>query len=177
MIHTVIDHINEYLLNPMDLNDKGVDWSWEIIAGGDISEGCRQRVGSAIPITDVFYDIQIQRLNESYYYRVSMDEHIIIPCLQLPPVPENVMPQLIDALTDLNRRLHMRFTHNDIPWTWAERQFDDYTLGCSDESYTKSKYDQRTNGYVITFKVQGETYEYHVSADRLVVKLCDVHSE
>lgn len=167
----VVDHINDYLLNPIDLNDKGVEWDWQIVAGGDFAEGCRERDASSQPITDVFYDIQIDRLNEHYHYRVSMDEQIIIPCIALATAPDNVLPHMVDALADLNRRLHMEFTPNDIPWTWAERQFEDYMLGCATKELETSKYDRRTNGYVISFKVQGETWNYRVSGDRFVVKL------
>lgn len=105
-----------------------------------------------------------------------MDEQVIIPCVEFATVPDNVMPQLIDALDDLNRRLHMQFTHHDIRWTWAERQFEDYTMGCGDAMAVDSKYNHRTNGYIIEFQLQGEIWEYRVSADRLVVKLCGIQS-
>lgn len=173
VVNRAVSHVNDYLLNPIDLTDANVDWSWSIITGTDISDGCRGRDLSMLPLTDVFYDVNIFRLNENYHYRVTMDEHIIIPCVELANVPDNVLPQLADALSDLNRRVHMQLTHNDIRWTWAERQFEDYTLGCGDSEVT-SKYNHRTNGYIIEFQLQGKTWEYRVSADRLIVKLCSV---
>jgi len=171
VMEVVVDNLNEYLLNPIDLEDKGVEWDWQVIAGGDFSEGCRERDVSLLPITDVFYDVQIERLNEHYHYRVSMDEQIVVPCIALSSTPDNVLPHMADALADLNRRLHMQFTPNDVPWTWSERQFEDYTLGCATRELETSKYDRRTNGYVIKFTVQGETWDYRVSADRFIVKL------
>ena len=168
----VVADVNEYLLIPIDLTDKTTDWTWEVVTGGDIAEDCRGRVGSLLSITEVFYDIHIYRVNEHYHYRVSMDEQLFIPCVALSTVPQGVQPQLIDALSDLNRHLHLQLTHNDVPWTWAERQFADYSLSCDDEPVLDSRYDRRTNGYVIKLTVQGEIWEYHVSSDRLIVKLC-----
>jgi len=176
VVNKVVDHLNEYLLNPIDLNDVNVDWGWAIIIGNDVAEGCRARSGDLFPLTDVFYDIKIYRLSESYHYRVSMDELIMIRCEALADVPDGVMPQVIDALQDLNYRLHMNFTHTSIPWTWSERQFEDYTLGCQPDADLDPRYDRRTNGYIITFTVQGEAYEYRVSADRLIVRLCETES-
>lgn len=172
ILEKIVVHLNDYLLTPLDLNDKNVTWDWAIITGQDIVEDCRVADNPSLAITDVFYDVTIYRLDERYHYRMSMDETLILRCEMLPTVPDNVMPQLIDALSDLSARLHMSFTHNDIPWTWSERQFDDYTLGCNPDVETAPRYDRRTNGYVVKFTVQGETWEYRVSADRLVVVLC-----
>ncbi len=171
--NNVVDRLNEYLRTPIDLSDVNVDWDWAVVAGEDIAEGCRVRSGDLLPITDVFYDIRIYRLGETYHYHVSMDENIMIRCEALPTVPDGVMPQVIDALHDLNGRLGMQFTHNDIPWTWSERQFEDYMLGCRQDAELDSRYDRRTNGYIITFTVQGEAWSYRISADRLIVVLCD----
>lgn len=173
VLNKVVDHLNEYLRSPLDLSDVNVDWDWSVIAGQDIAEGCRARSGNLLPVTDVFYDIQIYRFAEVYHFRVSMDELLMIRCESLPDVPDGVMPPVIDALQDLNRRLGMNFTHTSIPWTWSERQFKDYTLGCQPDADLDPRYDRRTNGYVITFTVQGDAWEYHVSADRLIVSLCE----
>ena len=175
VVNNVVDHLNEYLRSPIDLNDVNVDWDWSVVTGTDIVDGCRARSGELLPVTDVFYDISIHRFTESYHYRVSMDELVMIRCEALPSVPHGVMPQVIDALQDLNRRLGMNFTHTSIPWTWSEHLFDDYTLGCQPDADLDPRYDRRTNGYVITFTVQGDTLEYRVSADRLIVVLCETN--
>lgn len=173
VVNAVVDHLNNYLRTPLSLDDDNVDWDWSIVSGDDISEGCRARSGDLVPLTDTFYDINIYRLAESYHYRVTMDEQVMIRCGELPTVPDGVMPQVIDALADLNARLGMQFAHTSIPWTWRERQFEDYTLGCQSSVELDPRYDRRTNGYIITFTVQGDTWEYRVSSDRLLVVLCD----
>lgn len=172
VIEQAVEHLNAYLLEPITIDDEDVTWDWAIVTGQDIVEGCRVDDNPALAITDVYYEVNIYRLDAHYHYRITMDEAIILRCEPLPAVPDNILPQVIDALSDLNARNHMSFTHNDLPWTWAEHQFEDYTLDCNLNS-DDSPYDRRTNGYIVRFKLQGETWEYRVSADRLIVVLCE----
>ena len=177
-VYTALNHLNAYLITPIELDATGVEWDWSVVGLDDFGDDCREREATTSPLPHDAYDIHFYRLAEHYHYRVSIDEQLIVPCLPMVDVPANTLPQVVDALSDLNRRLHLNLTPNDLPWRWREVQFEDYTLGCPNLTPPEETFDQTMNGYIITFTVRGEQYEYRVSSDRLIVMLCeDVDAE
>lgn len=176
-VYTALEHLNEYLLVPMTLTDQGVEWDWAIVELGDFGENCRERGDTSAFLPDVAYDIHFYRMAESYHYRVSLDEQLIVRCLAPVDVPVDTLPALADAMDDLNRRFHAGLMLNDIPWTWEETQFDDYTLDCPALTPPDDDFDQTIEGYIIHFRLLGEQHEYRVSQDRLIVLYCDEQEE
>lgn len=176
-VYVALDHLNEYLIYPMALEDEGVEWDWQLITVSDIGDNCRERVDTSAPMPDVIYDITFYRLAETYHYRVSPDLQLVVRCVDFVDVPENTVPAVADALADLNRRIHANLSTNDIPWQWQAIQFDDYTLDCPILTPPDSTFDRSVDGYIVTFRVLGQTWSYHVSADRLIVILCQPEQE
>ena len=169
----VLDDLNEYLITPITLTDEGVEWSWSVATLNDLGENCRERTATETDLPNIAYDIFIYRHAEEYHYRVTTDEQLILRCLPMADVPANTMPQVVDALADLNRRLHITLTPNDLPWRWREVQFDDYTLDCPLSAPLEETFDQKINGYQIEFTLLGQQWDYRVSSDRLIVILCE----
>lgn len=176
-VYTALDHLNHYLIVPMSLEDQDVEWDWSIIGLDDFGDDCREREDRSAPLPTIAYDIHFYRRDETYHYRISMDEQLIVPCLPVVDVPADTIPQLMDALSDLNRRIHLDLTLNDLPWRWREEQFDDYTLGCPQLTPPEENFDQSINAYVIEFRLRGEPIEYRVSSDRLIIILCEVEED
>ena len=176
-VYTALDHLNEYLLVPMSLTDQGVEWDWSVVTLGDFGENCREREDTTAFLPDVAYDITFYRMAETYHYRVSMDEQLIVYCSDPVDVPENTIPAVADAMDDLNRRFHAGLTLNDIPWRWQETQFNDYTLDCPTLIPPEDDFDQTIEGYIVEFTLLGEQREYRVSKDRLIVLYCEPEEE
>jgi len=172
-VYTTLEHLNEYLLVPIELDVDGVEWDWQIVTLVDFGDACREREDTTAFLPDIAYDIHFYRLNESYHYRVSMDEQLIVPCIAPVDVPEHTLPALSDALADLNRRFHVNLSLSDLPWRWEERQFADYTLGCPNLTPPEDDFDQRIDAYIVEFRLLGQEWVYHVSSDRLIVILCN----
>lgn len=173
VVYLTVEHLNQYLFVPINLTDQDVEWDWEIVTLDDFGDNCREREGTSAHLPDVAYDIHFYRLAESYHYRVSMDEQLIVPCIDPIDVAENTPPALIDALADLNRRFHVGLALNDLPWRWEETQFDDYTLDCPSLIPPEDDFDRSIDGYIIEFTLMGQSWTYHVSSDRLIVILCN----
>lgn len=78
--------------------------------------------------------------------------------------------QINIALDALSQRVGRSLSLNDLDWRWAQQDFSDASLGCpvEGESYAQVV----TPAYVFTFDYEGIRYEYHVSADRSIVRLC-----
>ncbi len=176
-VYVALEHLNEYLLIPIELYTDGVEWDWEIVTLTDFGENCRERQDTRAFLPDIAYDIRFNRLTESYHYRVSMDEQLVVPCIAPVDIPADTLPALSDALADLNRRFHVSLTLNDLPWKWEETQFNDYTLGCPKLIPPEDEFDQRIDAYIIEFRLLGQEWVYHVSSDRLIVLLCNEEDE
>lgn len=80
-----------------------------------------------------------------------------------------------DALADLNQRLGTNYTLNDFNWFWEQQNYEDTSLGCpiEGEVYTQ----QQVVAYRFVFTVEGNIYDYRVTADRNTVRLCSVTPE
>lgn len=177
VVYTALEHLNEYLIEPISLHGQGVAWDWEILGVDDFGDDCRERDDTSVALPTLVYDIYFYRETEAYHYRISMDEQLIVPCIQMLDAPDDIIPPLMDALYDLNRRVHFEFTLNDLPWRWQEVQFEDYTLGCPQLTPPEENFDQTINGYIIEFTLRGEIVEYRVSSDRLIIILCEDEDE
>lgn len=173
VVYVTLEHLNQYLFVPFNLTDQDVEWDWEIVTLDDFGDNCREREDTSAHLPGVAYDIHFYRLAETYHYRVSIDEQLIVPCIDATNVAENTLPALMDALADLNRRFHVGLTLNDLPWNWEETQFDDYTLDCPGLIPPENDFDRSIDGYIIEFTLIGQSWTYHVSSDRLIVMLCD----
>jgi hypothetical protein len=169
----VLDDLNEYLITPMALTDEGVEWEWSVVTLDDLGQNCRERSDTETALPTIAYDIVFYRHAEQYHYRVTTDEQLILRCLPMANVPANTPSQVVDALADLSRLLHLTLTPNDLPWRWREVQFDDYTLDCPESAPLEETFDQKINGYQIEFIILGQQWDYRVSADRLIVILCE----
>ena len=84
-------------------------------------------------------------------------------------------PQQINlALADLNTRLGTAYTLNDFNWSWEQVRFADSSLDCQMEGQTYTA--GEIVGYRFIFEVQGDSYDYRVSADESILVLCSVTS-
>lgn len=171
-VQTTVDHLNQYLINPIDLNAVDVAWRWEEVVLDDFGDNCRERSHQDNYLPTVAHDIFIERAPESYHYRISFDEQLIVRCTPFIDVPDDVLPAVVDALDDLNRRQHLNLSLNSLPWRWRSTQFNDYTLDCPHLIPPDDNFDQKVNGYIVTFTLLGVSWRYHVSSDRLIVNLC-----
>ncbi|MBZ0294853.1 MAG: WD40 repeat domain-containing protein [Anaerolineae bacterium] len=78
--------------------------------------------------------------------------------------------QINAALEQLSQRVGRTLTLDDLDWRWAQEDFGDASLGCPQEGQSYAQV--VTPGYIFTFELEGIRYEYHVSADRSIVRLC-----
>lgn len=84
-------------------------------------------------------------------------------------------PQAINvALADLNQRLGTSYTLNDLNWSWEQVRFADTGLDCPMEGQTYTQVE--VVGYRFVFEVQGNRYDYRVSADETILVLCSTVS-
>jgi hypothetical protein len=80
-------------------------------------------------------------------------------------------PQAVkDALDDLNTRLKLSLTLNDLNWRWSEEVWNDSSYGCPlpGQTYQPGNY----RGYDVQLDYKGVTWDYRVSSDRLTLILC-----
>lgn len=84
-------------------------------------------------------------------------------------------PQAINvALADLNERLGTSYTLNDFNWSWEQVRFADTSLDCPMEGQVYTQVE--VVGYRFIFEVQGNRYDYRVSADETILVLCSTTS-
>jgi hypothetical protein len=172
-VYIALADLNQYLFAPLTLHDEGFEWDWSVITVDDLGQDCRARTNTEVVLPTIVYDIQFYRNTTTYHYRVTTDEQLILRCVPLVAVPPDTLPQVSDALSDLSRRLHLTLSPQDLRWQWREVQFDDYTLDCPESAPLEETFDQKINGYQIEFTILGRQWDYRVSADRLIVILCE----
>lgn len=75
------------------------------------------------------------------------------------------------ALSDLSSRTGQTVQLGNLEqWRWEQRTFESSALGCPQDGET---YDQQPIiGYVFTLTYGGTVYEYHVSSDQSIVRVC-----
>ncbi len=92
-----------------------------------------------------------------------------------PVSAQNTPPEIPAALADLNARTGLSLTLNDPnldEWAWREEIFNDGSLGCPqpDMLYTQAI----THGYVITFRLNNQVYDYRAARGSGAAIFCSV---
>lgn len=83
---------------------------------------------------------------------------------------DEVIARIDQAMADLSERLGITITRDTHFWQWAERVFDDGSLGCPvpGETYTQAQ----VVGYRVQITVDDTVYDYRLSPDGSVMVLC-----
>lgn len=96
---------------------------------------------------------------------------LIAASVQAQGAPE----QINAAYADLSQRLGVELNTQNTNWRWEQQSFGDTSLGCPriGEVYSQVV----TPGYIFTITYNGITYDYRVSADQRIVRLCSETAE
>lgn len=82
--------------------------------------------------------------------------------LMLPLGGVLAQPEVVNqALADLNTRLGLALTLNDVNWDWSQNVYDDASLGCPQEGVAAAQV--VTIGYQITFTYEQTLYDYRAN--------------
>lgn len=100
---------------------------------------------------------------------------VILTGLNASAAAQGAPDAIQDALAAFNQQLGTNLTLNDFFWTWEQQTFPDSQLGCPQPGVTA--FQTSVIGYRFLFTFADETYEYRVSADRMLTVFCGIVGE
>ncbi|MEL6270522.1 MAG: hypothetical protein AAGK74_16850 [Chloroflexota bacterium] len=172
----ILDDINQRFDEEYTLATPLLEWDWTEVTWSDMTADCRPLSTPYEPFRGTGYEITVRTPNSgTLNYHTTIAGEIILACGDEIPGMEGVPRVVTDALADLNTRVGLRLDATQVRWTYTERLFDDWSLGCplADVAYPNID----VNGYEVTFELLGEEWDYRVSADRQIMFLCNPRRE
>ncbi|MEM6280646.1 MAG: hypothetical protein AAF787_00515 [Chloroflexota bacterium] len=137
---------------------------------------CRPLSTPYEPFRGTGYEISVRTPDSGTLdYHTTIEGEIILACGDEVPGMEGVPRVVTDALADLNTRVGLRLDATQVRWSYTERLFDDWGLGCPLDGVEYPNID--VSGYDVTFDLLDEEWNYRVSSDRQIMFLCNPRME
>ena len=176
VIAIVLDDINERYETDLTLETEGLDWVWAEVTWTDFTRDCRTLSTPYEPISLTGYDILILAPGgRELSYRTTIEAEIVLACGSEVAGVDGVPYPVTDALADLNSRVGLSLSVNQVRWSYREVLFDDWGLGCPLDGVDYPQID--VNGLQITFDLLDQEWDYRATADRQIMFLCNPRLE